>query len=80
MIINDYLSDISEKQMFKFLENCFGPCLDAVIRYYDDSYGGYLFKVQLNGGIDYLPNENKQTGACKHRHLAAGSPAFPPGK
>lgn len=61
MIINDYLADINEKQMFKFLETCFGSCLDGVTKYYDDSYGGYLFKIQLNGGIDYLPKERNNT-------------------
>ena len=61
MVINDYLADISEKQMAMFLQSRFGSCLEGVVKYYDDSYGGYLFKAKLNGGIDYLPKERDNT-------------------
>ena len=61
MITEDYLANVSEKQMFQFLETRFGSCLESVSKYYDDTYQGYLFKVKLNGGIDYLPKERNNT-------------------
>ena len=57
MVYNDYLRNVTERDMQKFLEEEMGASVESVIKYYDEAYGGYLFQVKMDGYYN-LPRED----------------------
>ena len=54
----DFLEVVEERKVEGFLKSTFGDkAVDKVVKYYDESYQGYLFLVQMAEGINFLPQE-----------------------
>lgn len=59
MDVRDFLEKVDEKQVQEFLNSCFGEeNIDSVIKFFDESYNGYVFRVQMPNGVDLLPKED----------------------
>ena len=56
-----WLSDISEQEMLSFFNKYAFGCVDSVIKYYDEAYNGYVFRVKLNSVVPYFPTNGENT-------------------
>lgn len=62
MEVRDFLKNIEEKKMEKFLSSCFGAeNIESVIKFFDESYNGYVFQVRLKNGLAVLPIEDNNS-------------------
>ena len=55
---NFWSEKISEEKISKFIEDTLGVCPEMVVKFFDEAYCDYIFRVTVPYGLDFLPKDD----------------------